>query len=114
MAVKTLTDLLKEKNSKLNNDQDPDWVIFINDHLDVIKENAKVVELSNADRDRYLNKFDHFLRDNYCNLNVVWIAKLINEVTMYENFVLKNFILIPNVQHITNLYRIYRTSRNLK
>ena len=110
--VKTLINLIDERLDNLNN-TDTNWVIFVNDHINYIKENSSPVIITDADRDRYRYKFKHFLRENKCNRSIFWIATLINELTMYEDFVLKEYILIPNISYIKNLYRQYRTSRNM-
>jgi hypothetical protein len=100
------------KITKLNN-TDKDWVIFVNDHVEMIKSSAFEVVVSDADRDRYLYKFDHFLRDNNCDINIVWIAKMINYLNSYDDFTIKSSILIPDQSTIFSLYRLYRTSTTL-
>lgn len=109
MSLQTMID---SKLSKLNN-KDQDWVIFVHDHINIIKENAIEIYIDDAIKDRYIYKFDHFLRDNFCDLNIMWIAKLINNLCDYDDFTIYQYILIPNFSHIMNLYRIYRTSINL-
>lgn len=110
MSLQTIID------SKLNvlNNKDSDWVTFICDHIPQIKENANIVAIDDVVRDRYIYKFDHFLRDNNCNINIIWIAKLINRVNDYDDFTINNIIYIPSYNHIQQLYRIYKTSINLK
>ena len=112
MATTRLSDTLSSMIDKLSN-TDPAWVIFINDHIDSIKANAFTVTITDAIRDRYRYKFEHFLRDVNCPQNIMWIASIINEVTMYEDFVVKETILIPDGAFISNLYRKHRTSINL-
>lgn len=100
------------KMTKLSN-TDKAWVIFINDHIETIKDTAFEVAVSDADRDRYLYKIDHFLRDNGCDINTMWIAKMINYLNSYDDFTIKQSILIPNHNTIFSLYRLYRTSTTL-
>lgn len=110
-SVPDLTQALALKIDLLSN-TDPAWVTFVNDHISYIRQNSRIVTIDDAARDRYRFKFEHFLRDNICSANVFWIATLINDLTQYENFVLREQILIPNVAYIKVLYRKYQTSRN--
>lgn len=106
-----LSEVLSNKLDKLNN-TNPAWVLFVQDHIDYVKTNSSIVEITDEIRDRYRYKFEHFLRDNKCNQSIIWIAKLLNNVAMFEHFITRDFILIPNINYINNLYRLYRTSIN--
>lgn len=108
----TLQDKLNTMIDKLTN-VDPLWVIFVKDHLSYIKSASVVVEVTNADRDRYRFKFEHFLRDKQCQPSVMWIARLINDLSMYEDFTTRDTIAIPSIADVTQLYRKYRTANNL-
>ena len=107
----TLVEILNKRIDRLAN-TDPDWVVFINDHITYIKEDCQSVHITDAIRDRFQYKFYHFLREHLCSPSIAWIAYIINDLTMYEDFTLKPVILIPNIVYIQNLYRRYRTSRN--
>lgn len=112
MSTTPLTTILTKRIDKLH-DLDSDWVTFIRDHIEPIKANSRIVAITDADRDRYLHKLKHFLRDNLCNQNIMWIARLINDLNSYENFTTRQSLYIPDLRYITELYRIYRTSRNI-
>lgn len=109
---RTLVETIDRMTKKIAN-TDPAWVVFVNDHINDIRNSAIPVQITDAIRDRYQHKLEHFLRDNFCDKNISWIARIVNELTMYEDFTLKDFILIPDLGFITNLYRSYRTSINL-
>lgn len=108
----SLQTLLKEKLSQVNN-LDEKWIIMVHDHIEHIKDNSFQVEITDADRDRYMFKFDHFLRDKNCNINIMWIAKLINGIINYDDFTTRQYILIPDQTYISTLFRLYKTSTNL-
>lgn len=108
----SLQTLLKEKLSQVNN-LDEKWIIMVHDHIEHIKDNSFQVEVTDADKDRYMFKFDHFLRDNNCNINIMWIAKLINGIINYDDFTTRQYILIPDQTYISTLFRLYKTSTNL-
>lgn len=107
----SLISQLNDKSSKLLN-TDSAWALFINDHIPIIKTKCTTVIIDDIIRDRYLYKFDHFLRDNTIRSDIGWIAKLINDLVMYDDFTLRSYVLLPDVVQIENLYRQYRTSRN--
>lgn len=108
----SLQDLITEKITKLNNN-DSLWVTFIHDHAQVIADKADVIEITDADRDRYRHKLDHFIRDNGVNLNIKWILMMINELNVYDDFTLRNYLLKPDISQIMTLHRQYRTSNNI-
>jgi len=108
----SLTEYLSNKLDKLNN-TDQDWVTFVIDHIDVIRENSTTISIDASTRDRYAYKFEHFMRDNGCSSNIVWIARMLNDVTMYEDFTKHDTIVIPSISHINALYRNYKLSTNL-
>lgn len=110
MSLQTIID---EKMNQLNN-TDQDWVTFICDHINTIKDDALTYVIDEVIRDRYMFKFDHFLRDNNCNINIMWIAKMLNRVTDYDDFTINNVIYVPKLSLIQKLYRIYRTSTVLR
>ena len=107
-----LISVLNAKLDKLNN-LDPDWVVFITDHKLSILNNSIPVYMTDADRDRYRHKFDHYLRNYECEATIRWIAVFINDLSMYEDFTNKAVIFLPDRTYITNLYREYRTSKNM-
>ena len=108
----SLLSQLESKIDKLSN-TDKSWVTFIHDHINFIRNEATTIPVTDADRDRYRHKFEHFLRDNQCHQSVIWIAFLINDLSMYEEFIFKDTVMIPNISYINTLYRKYRTSKNL-
>lgn len=107
-----LTDSLAKMNTNISN-TDKNWVIFVQDYIVPIKENAFSLTITPEIIDRYHYKFEHLLRENNCPTSIMWIARLINELTMYEDFAVKPSILIPDITFINTLYRKYRTSKNL-
>ncbi len=109
--MSSLIEQLSTKSTKLSN-TDSAWALFINDHIPLIKTKCITVIIDDVIRDRYIYKFDHFLRDNVIRADISWIAKLINDLTMYDDFTLRSYILLPDITQIENLYRQYRTSRN--
>lgn len=104
-----LIDQLTNKNTKLTNN-DAGWIIYINDHIDIIKSESTTVVIDDIIRDRYRFKFDHFLRDNTIRIDIAWIAKLINDLDTYDDFTLRTFVYLPDVTKIETMYRQYRTS----
>lgn len=108
----TLQESITKKISKLNN-SDPLWVTFVNDYIFLIKANADVIEISDADRDRFQNKLIHFLREKNYDSEITWIILLINELNIYDDFTLRNYLYIPTMNYITKLYRQYQTSNNI-
>ena len=106
-----LTDLLNIRVDALS-ELDSGWVTFVNDHISQIIKNSTSVTVTAAAQDRYRMKFAHFLRDNGGSPNLDWIAVMINNVSKYEDFTVLPIIMVPQLNYITNLYRLYRTSRN--
>jgi hypothetical protein len=107
-----LIDKLKVISSDLNN-SNIQWVTFVQDHLKYIRANGIVITITDEIRDRFRTKFDHFLRENNCEQNIWWIASILNDVTDYADFTLKDTVVIPDRGYILNLYRKYRTSINV-
>lgn len=107
----SLLDKLGAMVGKLDN-TDPAWVVFITDHIDYVKRSSTVIGITDAIRDRYRHKFEHFMRDQSCNRQLIWVAKMINDLETYSDFTLKQVVMIPDTSTITDLYRKYRTSRN--
>lgn len=91
---------------------DQKWVVFVLDHLELIKQNSQRISIDSAIIDRYKYKFEHFLRDNNCTQAINWIAYLVNDLAAYEEFTLKSVIFIPDVSYLNLLYRKYRYSQN--
>lgn len=108
----SLVSKLTEMVSELNN-SNQQWVTFVIDHLKYIRENGIIIPMTDEIRDRFRTKFDHFLREHNCEQNIWWIAYILNDITDYADFTLKDTIVIPDRGYIVNLYRKYRTSINL-
>lgn len=113
MSNQNLVTMLNSRIDKLSN-LDQKWVIFITDHKKYIINDSNIVFVNDADRDRYRNKFDHYLSDKGCDKSIRWIGVMINDTASYEDFTSKPVIYIPNKPYIVNLYRMYRTSENLQ
>jgi len=108
----SLIEQLDKKLSKLNI-TDVAWRVFITDHIDVIKAASSEISITDETRDRYRYKFEHLMRDNSCHPSIIWIARLINDITMFEDFTTRSTLLIPGVTEINQLYRVFRTSTTL-
>jgi len=91
---------------------DQEWVTFVIDHIKFIQKNSTILSVDDASRDRYRNKFYQYMLVNKCNPSIIWIASLINNLDLYEDFTTKSTVLIPNTLYINTLYRLYRTSKN--
>ena len=102
---------LTTKSTRLLN-TDSAWALFVNDHIALIKAKCSTVIITDIIKDRYVYKFDHFLRENTIRADIGWIAKLVNDLTMYDDFTLRSYVLLPDISQIEDLYRLYRTSRN--
>lgn len=111
-SFNTLVDELSRMKTKISDTSDLAWVTFVTDHKKHIITNSVIVPLDNASKDRYKLKLEHFLRDNSGNISAYWICRMINDLNEYDEFTLRDFIYIPNMGYITNLYRSYRTSIN--
>ena len=108
------TSLSDTLGSMINNfsNTDQKWVVFVKDHLKLIKQNSRVIPIDSAVIDRYKYKFEHFLRDNNCTQSLNWIASLENDLASYDEFTLKSSILITDVSYLNLLYRKYKYSQN--
>jgi hypothetical protein len=100
-----------DKKLKLVDNLDYAWVIFITDQVHHLRKNANVLSIDDAVRSVYLHKLEHFLLDNNVDMSVYWIVRLMNDLNLFEDFTKLSYILVPNRNDVTNLYRKYQTSR---
>jgi len=107
-----LIEQLSRKLTRLSN-TDPAWVTFITDYINVIRDNSDYIAIEDSDRDKFKYKFDHYLREANVNQSIHWIAKLINNLTQYEDFTLLPAVWIPSKTFINQLYRLYQTSNQI-
>jgi len=94
---------------------DDDWVTFIMDHKEYIKNNSTPITITLEDKNKYKYMFKAFLRSKNFRQESFWIIAIINNLTDPDKeFTERNYLFIPSQDTITNLYRKYKTSKKLK
>jgi len=115
--VKPLYERLTNKitKGKIFNNSINDWVMFIYDHKKYIKNNSDLVTITLEDKNKYKYMFKAFLRSKKYNQRIYWIVKIINNLEYTnEEFTSRDFLFIPTESFITELYRLYQTSKKIK
>lgn len=96
------------------NNESIEWFMFVLDHVDKLKSESKIVEISLENKNRFQNRFKAFLRFIDLDQRADWIVMLINNITDPNDFISRDYLYIFEENALTLLYRSYKTSETKK
>lgn len=101
-------DLISSDQTNLSN-QDPEWVLFIEDHRRFLVQESDLVILSSDEVNIYDYRPEDFLRDRSYPASVLWIFLWINQISSPEKYVDKSKVYLPSLTQIQNLRYEYES-----
>ena len=90
------------------------WYVFLSDHILTIRNGSKLIEISLEDKNTFKDRFQGFLRKVGIDQRLDWLILIINNLTNSSDFVTRDFLYVCDQMFITELYRKYKTSSQLK
>lgn len=111
MEISRLSDRIKNKTLSKLGPEDPNWVQFIHDHKDYLREKCARKEYVPLDLVQYKNCPAEFVVANHGDLNVTWIFMLLNDLQVDSDFNESlNRLWIVNMDEIRTLRKYYESS----
>lgn len=112
----SFTSYLKQKISRQKQMVlEDDWIIFLQDHKEIIKENSTWEELTEATMKRYQYRIRDFLLDRKHQFGMEQAFRVVNRLHSDMDFVMGlDGVWIPNDKYITELRDQYYTNKQLE
>lgn len=93
-----------------NTATDSNWIRFIQDHKEYIKNRSNRRQLNINEISIYKNKLREFITvQQLCPYDLVWILFLINDMTDRMSLENKNALYVPDTTTINDLKKKYNT-----
>lgn len=110
MASYTLQDQIELTLISNYSNTNKDWIQFIFDHYDLIKENSTKTSISDEDMYIYQYRLEDYLSSISVDKNIAWIVLFINQLGNNRDFKELKTLLIPNTNYISKLYSQYQSN----
>ncbi len=101
--------IIKALSEKMTNhdNTDPDWVQYVYDHLDYIKQTSGYTLIPKEIMFQYRFRPELYLESINTNRSLTWIFLLINKIHTKENFKDINHVYVINPKAIQQMYSQY-------
>ena len=96
---------------KLNNPE-REFILFLKDHRSVILKESTIQTLDASDNQLYRYRPKDYLKSINYDVNFEWYVLWINQIKTIAEFNNIDYLYLPNINTISNLYTIYRNYKS--
>ncbi len=110
MASYTLSEQINLTLISNYSNTNKEWIQFIFDHYELIKENSTLTSISDEDMYIYQYRLEDYLSSISVDKNISWIVLFVNQLGNNRDFKELKNLFIPNMTYINKLYSQYQSN----